>query len=235
MTPFDSLKRLEEISYDKITEEFRIVNVFLSENLEMDNEMIQLKSRELCTFYITDSFNSTETCKKEFGKILNYDFTIFSTNFIQKLRNIKNMVLHKFRTELVLGNLTNYDVDLWDNWGNTYSQQNESFNFSFKLDLFNDEILHSKMNLMFINIFEPYINENRKAILKYLSINGFKTHFILLFFILILLIFLIFFIYFLPMVNFLSNFIYKTKNMLSLIPMPILTAQGNIKSLLNLS
>ena len=31
MTPFDSLKRLEEISYDIITEEFRIVNVFLSD------------------------------------------------------------------------------------------------------------------------------------------------------------------------------------------------------------
>ena len=36
-------------------------------------------------------------------------------------------------------------------------------NISFKLDLFNDEILHSKINLMFINIFVPYINENSQT------------------------------------------------------------------------
>ena len=125
-------------------------------------------------------------------------------------------------------------MDVWSTWNN-YIQPYGSRNFEFKLNLFNNETLHSYINLVFINIFLPYIDIYRKIFLSQLSIEGYEGKIILIFILFIFLLILIFIFYLLPRVNYLSDFIYKTKNMLSLIPMTILTDQSNIKSLLKLN
>ena len=48
----------------------------------MDEELEKFFSQDICSYYITDYFNSYLDCRKEFGNITNYDYTIFSTNFI---------------------------------------------------------------------------------------------------------------------------------------------------------
>ena len=167
-----------------------------------------------------------------FGSILNYDFTIVFTNFIQNIRNVKNIVIYKHETEYIYGDLIEYDIDLWNTWDNkTYPKEGNKKSM-FKLNLFNNDTLHSEMNLMFINILLPYIDENRKHILKRLSIEGLGNKFLLSFFLFLISTFIINFFFLLSMIRYLNNFIYKTKNMLLLIPMSILTSQSNIKSLL---
>ena len=234
MNPFDLLARSELMAYDTITDDVRMINDFLDKNIQMNDEVLNLLSRDICSYTITDIFQSIDDCKTTFGKVLNYDFIIFATNFIQKLRGLKNVVKYKHDTELIIGNLTEYNIDVWKTW--TDEQKNLSDKkITFTLDLFNNETIHSNLNLMFINIFIPFIDENRKVVLNNILILGFENKLLLIFSIFLLLLFLIFLCYLFPKINSLSDFIYKTKNMLSLIPMTILTSQSNIKSLLKLS
>ena len=105
---------------------------------------------------------------------------------------------------------------------------------TFKLDLFNNKTLHSDINIIYINIFLPYIDGKRKIIINNLSLEGHEYSFIIFFCIFFSLMFLLFFFCFLSIIRFLNNSIYKTKKLLLLIPMKILASQGNIKSLLKL-
>ena len=236
--PFEYLiKRDIETSHD-ISEDVRSMTNYIMTNLVMDEEMIMLYAKDLCSYYITDSFKSTEECKKKLGNVLNYDFNIVMTNFLQKLRNIKNIVRYKYETEYIIGDLTSYDVEEWSKWsddyfGEEYKDKNDKIK-SFKLNLFNNDTLHSDLNLMFINIFIPYYDDTRKLLVKRININDGKTEFLIYFMIYIIILFLLYFTFLIPMVRYINDFIYKTKNMLLLIPLSILVTQSNIKSSLNL-
>ena len=234
MSPFEFLTESELLSYETISDDIRETQTFLMENIVIDNELIYLLSRDKCSYSLTRYFKTVKECKNRMGNIINYEFDIMTTNFIQKIRGLKNMVKYKLEKENILGNLTNYDLDVWSTWSNDI-QPEGSRNFEFKLNLFNNETLHSYVNLLFINILLPYIDTYRKIILNRISIEGYEGKIILIFIPFILLLILIFIFYLLPRVNYLSDFIYKTKNMLTLIPMVILTDQSNIKSLLKLT
>jgi len=233
MSPFEFLTQSELLSYETITDDTRIIQTFLQENIIINDEINYLLTLDLCEYSLTGYFKTVKECKDKIGNIINYDFLIITTNFIQKIRSLKNIVKFKFEKENIKGNLTNYELDIWSTWNNDI-QPDGNRNFEFKLNLFNNETLHSSVNLIFINIFIPYIDTNRKVILNQLSIEGYQGRMIVIFITFISLVILNFIFYLLPRVNYLSDFIYKTKNMLSLIPMVILTDQRNIKTLLKL-
>ena len=233
MSPFEFLTQSELLSYETISNDIRATQTFLMENIIIDDELIYFLSLDLCSYSLTGFFKTVEECKDKVGNIINYDFSIITTNFIQKIRSSKNMVKYKLEKESILGNLTNYDLDTWSLWNNDI-QPDGNRNFEFKLNLFNNETLHSYINLVFINIFLPYIDTYRKIISNRVSIEGYEGKIILIFILFIFLLILIFTFYLFPRVNYLSDFIYKSKNMLSLIPITILTDHSNIKSLLKL-
>ena len=104
----------------------------------------------------------------------------------------------------------------------------------FRLDLFNEKELHTDLNLIFINIFLPYIQEVRRVFIDKITIEGKENLVIKLFIIYQIMIFFVFFIYWVPKINFVSNYIYRTKKILLIIPINILASQNNIKSVLNL-
>jgi hypothetical protein len=234
MTPFEFLTQSELLSYETISDELRTIQTFLNENIPIDDEINSALSQNLCSYSLTGYFKTVEECEKKVGSIINYDFLIITTNFIQKIRNLKNIVKYKYKTENIIGNLTNYELNIWRTWNNDI-QPDGSRNFEFKLNLFNNETLHSYVNLLFVNYFIPFIDKFRKIILNRLSIEGHEIKMIVIFFTFIFLLVLNFVFYLHPRVNYLSDFIYKTKNLLSLIPMAILTDQRNIKSLLKIS
>lgn len=200
-----------------------------------DEELMFVMTKELCTFYIRDYFNSTELCKTEFGSILNYNFNVIISNFFQRIRYTKNIIRYKFEKEYIIGELSLYEVEKWSKWNFTYFGK-EYINkgdklIPFKLDLFNNETLHSQMNIIFLNIFLPYIDENRKGIIARLNIDGPKKYFLFYFLIYITLLVFIYIIFLIPMLIYIKEFIYNTKNMLLLIPISILASQNNIKKL----
>lgn len=237
--PYEYLIKKEKEAYERMNDDTNSITNFIYANIEVDNELTLFFNKELCSFILTDYFSSSQDCRKKFGDILNYDFTIIITNFIQNIRNTKNIVKYKHQTELFYGELAMYEVGIWETWNNTYfgeeTEEQNNKNKSFKLALFNDKIVHSDFNLIFLNIFIPYSNANRKEIISRANIDREGKQFSIVFFIFITLLLLMYLAYLLPMIKYLNNFIYKTKNMLLLIPMSILSSQDNIKSLLNLS
>ena len=162
---------------------------------------------------------------------MRYDFKIFSTYFLQNIRNVKNIAKFNFETDNIVGELA---MDIDNNLEKIKELEQSGEKYVFRLDLFNNETLHLEMNIFYINILLPYIDKLRKIILKNISIEGKQNTVLILFYLYLFLIFLIYFAYLFPMIRFLNNSIYKTKKILLLIPMKILVSQINIKSLLKL-
>ena len=104
----------------------------------------------------------------------------------------------------------------------------------FRLDLYNNETTHAHLDLIFVNIILPYINIHRKYILPNLSISNKTLYLYLTSFFYILFITFIYFVYLLLKIRFINDHIYKTKNMLTLIPTNILASTNNIKQLLDI-
>jgi hypothetical protein len=226
--PFNFLVISETKTYDSISDDQKFISSFLNKYLDFDETMTSLLSKDLCSFTMTDYFESHEQCLKKYANFLDYDFNIFLTLFIQNIRNLKNIVKYWHDTKKIYGNLTIYNVESWK----STKPDDDGY---FRLQLFNEEIIHSELNLIFINIILPFIDEFRKEVLKRLNLEKFGSYFIIYFSLFIVCVILLYFSYILPRIRFLNNFIYKTKNMLSLIPMSILAAQSNIKSLLKLN
>ena len=218
------------IAYTHIPREIKTLTNFI--NSFKDKELKQFFGRDLCSFYFTDYFNTPEECKVKYSYLIQYNFEIVSLYFFQLLRNIINTLKYKLETELIVGELGMYEVDKWKTWGEDYPEGQKVI---FRLDLFNNDTLHSEMNILFVNILWPFLDDLRKQILNSLKIEGDEYYFILYFCFIIGLTFVVNFLFVLLRAQYLNISIYKTKNLLLLIPMKILASQGNIKNLLNLN
>lgn len=104
------------------------------------------------------------------------------------------------------------------------------------INAFNFEKTHYRLNI-FLNIIVQYIDKERNITLNTIEDSFNNKHFNYVFLIIIYIIFflIMFFFYWIPMVRSLDMEIYKTKKMLSIIPLQILTSHQNIREPLNIS
>ena len=226
-SPLEILKLRENETYNKITElKKNIQNYRKTSNIK--GELWESFGSRICSFYITDYFDSIAECQKKYFILSTYTFDTIYSYFLQNLRNLKNIVEYKLKTEKIIGELGIYEIEVWENWTDEDLEGKV-----FRLDLFNNETIHTEINQMFINVFFPYLDQMRKINFVIEENGGFSFYFYFILIILILV--LLYLLYLFPMIKYLSNSIYKTKNLLLLIPMNILSSQGNIKSLLKLS
>ena len=229
----DYIKEIELIIDDSITKNTQLISLFAASTLLKYEGVPSLIMRDMCSFFFTDYFESIEECQKEFDDI-KYGYLILATSFTKNIHYAKNIAKYFLRTKNIVGNLTEYVKEKWITMGNNFLEQEGDKPTMFRLDLFNEKELHSDLNLIFINIFLPYIQEVRRVFIDKITIEGKKNLFIKLFIIYQIMIFFVFFIYWVPKINFVSNYIYRTKKILLIIPMNILASQNNIKSVLNL-
>ena len=117
---------------------------------------------------------------------------------------------------------------------NSYGEETDN-TIIFRLDLFNNETLHFNLNIMFFSVILPYIQENRQKSYDILTIGKASSIVTLYFIVFIISFTLIYLFYFLPVINYINKIIYKTKNMLSIIPLNILSSQSGVSKLLNIS
>ena len=230
---FDFIKQIEVNITDSITSDTKLISTFVLSKLSKNEEISNILNKDICSYYITDYFESSEECHKKFEDT-KYDYVIMATNFIQKINSAKNIAKYFLTTKNVVGNLTGYDKEKWLAMGNELLEQDGDKTSIFRLDLFNDKEIHSELNLIFINLFLPYIEANRRALLDKVKVEGKENLIIGLFFLYLFIVFVFFFGYWVPKVRFVNNYIYKTKKILLIIPMNILASQNNIKSVLNL-
>ena len=85
---------------------------------------------------------------------------------------------------------------------------------------------------MFFSIILPYIEEKRKSIYNILTVGKAGNNVIKLFIAFLDVVTLMYLCYFLPITIYINKAIYKTKNMLCIIPLNILVSQSGISKLL---
>ena len=234
-TILNSLEELMINSYDSITQEVDFIQTYIAMYVPMNEEMIALYSRSICSFYITDYFSSTEECINKYKNIVKYDFNIFYTYFIQDIRISKNIAIYLLSTGNIRGELNEFNVDSWmeDELIPKKDKPIISNEIQFRLNLFNNDTLHTKLNEIFINIIMPYLDVNRKVLLNNLSLKD-DIYFIIISSLYFSFLFILFYIYWIPIIIFFNKNIYKTKNMLSIIPTNILIYKNNVEILRDL-
>jgi hypothetical protein len=236
MLPFDYLDHTEKASYDTLQDDVQYIKDFLRKYLINDEEVQSNLKKKYCSYNATDKFKSFEECQERFGFILNYDFSIIASNFIEELRVNKFVVKYLISSGVLLGSLNDYDEDKFLKIESIpRTGENYTGNYTFRLDLYNDEKIHAHLDLVFVNIILPYIEINRKIIIPHLTIDNKEKYLYLTSFLYVACVCLIYFGYLLLMIKFINDRIYKTKKMLKLIPIHILSTQNNIKNLLHLS
>jgi hypothetical protein len=194
-----------------------------------------IEETNLCELYENDYFDSSQDCYDKVGLITSYDFYTLSYFFLEELKIYKHILSKKLEKKNIIGNLTKYDNNSFYNDSINYDLENENSSFIFRLKLFNDNNIHKNLNQVFANIILPYIQKSRKNVYELISLEYVTSYLIVLNIIFFVTITVVFFTYFIPMIKFINNIIYKTKNMLSIIPLSILSTQNGVSSLLNLS
>ena len=240
---FDNQTILHNISSNLYLEQFE---EFLENNIEdldsynnqfLTNNELQ-KEKSLCCYYINDFYDSSAECEEKIGLISTYDFKTFIFSFIEDIKIGKDLVKYKLEYERIVGNLTEYNYLDYINITSLPENSSESesdYEIIFRLDLFNNESLHFDLNIKFFIVILPYIQENRQRIYTILTIGKASKHMTIFFLVFISIVTLIYLCYFLPTINSLNKIIYKTKNMLSIIPLNILASQNGVSKLLNIS
>ena len=230
ISPFEYLSFMEKEELPKISIDYK----YLISTSKIWLNQTNFLNDTLCKFYISDFFDSTSQCEEYIGLITKYDFIYLSNYFLEELKIDKNIVKYKLKYETILGNLTEYNPnDYINNNLIPRAEDTDDYRTLFRLDLFNNETLHFNLNIIFFSIILPYIQSKRKIFFNfsfayevYLStissiFAAFVTGAI--------------FCYFIPIINIINSIIYKTKNMLSIIPLCILSSQKSALSLFNIS
>ena len=105
------------------------------------------------------------------------------------------------------------------------------------VEYFNMKEIHPDVNFMFSHVILPFINEERNLTMKTIINNmNNKSNIFITFFLIYCGFYLLVFIFFWrPIINNTKSIIYKTKYMLTIIPVDVLASQTNIKNLLGIS
>ena len=232
--PFNYLAKAENESLMHIIEDIQYLNTNY-DKIFLKNKNFTIKDN-LCSYYINDYFDSSVDCSDKIGLITGYDFFTLSYYFLEEIKIDKKIVSYKLKNENILGNLTDYNVEEYLNDDRIPKEYDETdYKTIFRLDLFNNYTIHTRLNVIFFSIILPYIQDIRRNIFDSLSLENSDKFLIIISISFAGLVTVVFFCYFIPMINFINNIIYKTKNMLSIIPLSILSSQSGVSSLLNLS
>ena len=202
--------------------------------LEKYNEF---QSQTLCSRRNEYYFKSESECQSHMQGISNYGLSVVHTSITEEIRIYKNRINELLSNHSIVGNLTLYGSKYWNEEDiiNRFNNQNNTVLY-YRLYLFNDKLFHKDLNILFINAIYPYIDEERKMTVESIndSIKNKQVTYIIYFTCLLIVITILFIVYWLPMIKNMNITIYKTKKMLSIIPIHILSSQENINGLLNI-
>ena len=231
----DYLIRQEKKIYLSSTKDFNFLTINNNNFKDIKSEINKTGLRNLS---FTDYFKNEEECQKFMGGgkgIISLGFYILLNYFIEEIRMKRNYAKGLMNKGILVGNLSELNnYYLWDD-DNLNLKNNQTL--IFRMNLFNKEDIHQILNIIFINIIYPYINKERNLTLNSISKsinNGHIIYIILIVchcsFVIVSILF-----YLIPEINKLNIEIYKTKNILSIIPVQILASLPNIKTLLKIS
>ena len=199
--------------------------IFMTDNCNVIKGLCDLYSdiqkTPYCSKETEKELNDTNECNYYMEVLTSLGFYNFISFFIEEIRIKKNYILLKDK-ENHLEQITFFNIDKFVNR---------------TIDYYNEPGIQLDINNMLVNIIFPTIskekNETAKLILREINSKPLIYSLILCIYFLIIILLDIFF--WNPIIKGIKGLIYKTKNMLTIIPVEILEAQTNIKNLLGIS
>lgn len=228
--------KINEI-YLKKFEENTIFNKYRNKIPDIQESYQEFNSQTLCSRIDYDYFDSEDECKLHMKGITTYEMSVVYTAITEEIRIYKTIVNQLLNGNEVFGNLTLYGSKYWDKDTIINDIKNSNLSHSFyRLYLFNNDSYHKDLNILFVNLLYPYIEEERKINNNSITdiIKDKKKVYIAYYVSLLVVITLLFLIFWVPMIRNMNIIIYTTKKMLSIIPIHILASQKNIQTLLNI-
>ena len=169
--PFNYLAKAENESLMHIIEDIQYLNTNY-DKIFLKNKNFTIKDN-LCSYYINDYFDSSVDCSDKIGLITGYDFFTLSYYFLEEIKIDKKIVSYKLKNENILGNLTDYNVEEYLNDDRIPKEYDETdYKTIFRLDLFNNYTIHTRLNVIFFSIILPYIQDIRRNIFDSLSLEN---------------------------------------------------------------
>ena len=224
MNIFDYLGKAEKELYETFTTDIN----FIAENSKRINGLNkifrEIQQNHLCSNSSTHELSNIAKCDYYLEVITSLGFYNFVSFWIEEIRIKKNYAVSVNNKEIIITNNEN------DEEGISMLHSNTIF-------LYNNGEIHPDVNFLFNYVILPYINEERKLSVDKIieTINSKKKIYIILLIAYFILIIILYIFFWRPIINSSKYLIYKTKNMLRIIPVEILVSQTNIKSLIGVS
>ena len=217
--------------------------LFLSENIKKVPKQFQSVYTNIylrnCCSNRGEYFESDEECEAFMSSSSNYGLEIMLTYFVEEIRYSKILTEkqnqkreetpYKFNLTLIG---TEAIKDLWP----TDSDEQEEYAKLLQIEDFNYENVHKNLNIMFKELIFPNHNELRMtyidSVKKKLKNN--RLLYVIIISVYLGLVFAFYLCIWIPFEKRLNQTIYKTKNMLSIIPKEVLASLANIHKLLDI-
>ena len=194
-----------------------------------------MNSKSPCDFRTNQYFISEEECLLFINGATRYGILIMNSYYLEEIRFIKeNSMIYVDKTK-PMNNLTTTGLEI--NKKNWPSDENEMENYKKNdpINFFNLESV-SDLNILMSSIMIPNFIQLKQITIDVLTKFLDEAYFKFVIMIIIYLSFILLGLFFLwiPFVKNLNSIIYKTKNMLSIIPKEILASLSNIDKLLDM-
>ena len=220
-------RKLEEIFTTKGNDTY-IVNSTYSYIKNFKDTFMKFNSDSLCSRMEENYFNSEEECLDHLEGQIRYGYQIASFTLVDLIRIGINYIKFYFYKEMnIAGNLVEYGI-------NDYKDIKE--NQTFRLYLFNNDTLHSKLNVLFVHALLPfYINiVNITSYAIFIAVDNSDSLFYIYMICYITINLLVFILAWIPFIKKMNSVIYNAKKILGIIPIHILSSLANIKKILNI-
>jgi len=233
---YEYLLKKEKLIYISSTDDINYLTILNRYIKGLYPKYLNLQEKGFCSSYIC-YFNSQDECKNYIGGedgILSLGFHLLINSFLEEVRNARNLMTLFLDEKIIVGNLSE-SLKITDNDKTFGIDVNKTL--IFRMQVFNLEQIHKRLNIIFLNIILQYINQERDITIDSTkeSLTNVYMPYVILIIVYIVICFFIFCVYWIPMIQTRNIEIYKTKNMLSIIPVKILATQPNIRELLNIS
>ena len=192
-------------------------------------------SKSPCDYISNEYFENKEECLNYLNGATKFGYFLMNSYFLEEIRFAKDISLIIIDTSKPMNNLTLTGTDLGKSLWPTDSEESKAYIKNDPINCFNyatSQELNIVMNNLYISYFISLKQITIDAISKYLNDDYFK--FVIMLSIYLCVIFVIFLLIWVPFVKNLNSIIYKTKNMLRIIPKEVLASISNIDKLLNI-
>ena len=223
-SPYEYLRYEETNIYNLLDISKTYLNNHVGDlNLLDQKHIYEIYHKNSCSYEVNDYFNIKEECVNKFDYFSRLNLIESVFYFLEELRIKKNLIKYMLDKYYVVGDLTKYNQE---DMINVYKENSNRNDTIFRLDLFNNEKIHTNINFFYFSILLQNIEEGR-MIINFLTINGMDSKFILLIIIYTFALFLVILLFFIPVIKFLNKQIFKAKNILSIVPVNVLLYQRN--------